>query len=81
MANFQLVFQSSNRWQCDGTRSENRVGDQDSGSQGRPVSSELQVPGEPGHCVQEDHTLGDFPRRFSFKIASIAPAEMSNTPP
>ena len=29
---------------------ENRVGDQDNGSQGRPVSSGLQVPGETGHC-------------------------------
>ena len=29
---------------------ENRVGDQDSGGPGRPVSSGLQVPGEPGHC-------------------------------
>ena len=29
---------------------ENRVGDQDTGSPGRPVSSGLQVPGEPGHC-------------------------------
>ena len=28
----------------------NRVGDQDTGSLGRPVSSGLQVPGEPGHC-------------------------------
>ena len=28
---------------------ENRVGDQDFGSPGRPVSSGLQVPGEPGH--------------------------------
>jgi len=27
---------------------ENRVGDQDFGSPGRPVSSGLQVPGEPG---------------------------------
>jgi hypothetical protein len=26
---------------------ENRVGDQDTGSPGRPVSSRLQVPGEP----------------------------------
>jgi hypothetical protein len=26
------------------------VGDKDTGSPGRPVSSELQVPGEPGHC-------------------------------
>jgi len=29
---------------------ENMVGDQDTGSPGRPVSSGLQVPGEPGHC-------------------------------
>jgi len=29
---------------------ENREGDQDTGSQGRPVSSGLQVPSEPGHC-------------------------------
>ena len=29
---------------------ENRVGDQDIGSPGRPVSSGLQVLGEPGHC-------------------------------
>ena len=29
---------------------ENRVGDQDIGSPGRPVSSGLQVPGQPGHC-------------------------------
>jgi hypothetical protein len=29
---------------------ENRVGDQNTGSLGRPVSSGLQVPGETGHC-------------------------------
>jgi len=29
---------------------ENSVGDQDTGSPGRPVSSGLQVPGESGHC-------------------------------
>ena len=29
---------------------ENRVCDQDVGSPGRPVSSGLQVPDEPGHC-------------------------------
>ena len=29
---------------------ENSVGQQDSESPGRPVSSGLQVPGEPGHC-------------------------------
>jgi len=29
---------------------ENRVGGPDTGSPGRPVSSLLQMPGEPGHC-------------------------------
>ena len=29
---------------------ENRVGNQDIGNPGRPVSSGLQVPGEPEHC-------------------------------
>jgi len=33
-----------------GQHPENRVGDQDTGIQARPVSSVLQVPGEPGHC-------------------------------
>jgi len=32
-----------------GSDPENRVGDQDVGSPGRPVSPRLQVPGEPGH--------------------------------
>ena len=31
---------------------ENRVGDQDIGSPGRPVTSGLQVPDEPGHCAR-----------------------------
>ena len=38
----------------------------------RPVSR--------GVVVQEQDTLGDLPRRFSYKIPSIAPAEISNTP-
>jgi hypothetical protein len=29
---------------------ENRVRDQDTENSGRPVSSGMQVPGEPGHC-------------------------------
>ena len=33
-----------------GSNPENRVGDKDIGSPGRPVSSGLQVPGELGHC-------------------------------
>ena len=37
---------------------ENRVGDQDIGSPDRPVSSGLQVVGEPGHCrARTRHTL------------------------
>ena len=36
---------------------ENRVGDQDIGSPGRSVSSELQVPGEPGHCHARARSL------------------------
>jgi hypothetical protein len=42
MATFQLFFQ--------GLDPENRVGDQNTVSPGRPVSSGLQVPGGPGHC-------------------------------
>ena len=34
-----------------GTDPENGVGDQDTGNPGRPVSSGLQVPDEPGHCL------------------------------
>ena len=33
-----------------GPDQKNRVGDQDNGCPGRPDSSGLQVPGEPGHC-------------------------------
>ena len=36
---------------------ENRVGDQDTGNLGRPVSSGLQVPGEPGHCRAKTRPL------------------------
>ena len=61
---------------------ENWVGDQDTGSPGRPVSSGLQVPGEPGHCCARKNPLGDLSSRgvFPSKCPSIAPAEMSNTP-
>jgi len=58
----------------------NRVGDQDIGSPGRPVSSGLQVPAEPGHCLARtrppwwpSHDI------FLSKCPSVAPAEMSNT--
>ena len=43
---------------------ENKVGDQESGSPGRPVSSRLQVPGEPGIIVQEQDSLGELPAAF-----------------
>jgi len=43
---------------------ENRVGDQDTGSPDRPVSSGLQVPGEPGHCRARTRHLGDLPAAF-----------------
>ena len=54
MATFQLLF---NCFSVQGTGGsptgpdpENRVGDQNIGSPGRPVSSGSQVPGEPAHC-------------------------------
>jgi len=57
MANFQLFFSvQGTGGSPTGPDPENRVGDQDTGSPGRPVSSGLQVPGEPGH--------GDFPAAF-----------------
>jgi len=43
---------------------ENRVGDQDTGSPGRPVSSALQVPCKPGHCRARKDSLGDLPAAF-----------------
>ena len=52
-----------------GPDQENRVGDQDILSTGRPVSSGLQVPGEPGHCRARTIPLGEFPRCFSFKMS------------
>jgi hypothetical protein len=35
------------------------VGDQDNGSPGRPISSGLQVAGEPGQCRARPRPLGD----------------------
>jgi len=62
-----------------GPDTENRVGDQDIRSPGRPVSSGLQVPGEPGQLSYKNKTLlVTFPRRFSFK-RSVPPLEMRNT--
>ena len=51
MANFQMFFSDQRTGGSPtGPDPGNRVGDQDTGSSGRPVSSGLQVPGEPGHC-------------------------------
>jgi len=51
MATFQLFFSvQGTGGSPTGPDPENRVGDQDVGSSGRPVSSGLQVPSEPGHC-------------------------------
>ena len=59
---------------------ENRVYDQGIANTGRPLSSGLQVLGEPGHCRartrQHWWTSGDV---FSSKWPSITPTEMSNT--
>ena len=47
-----------------GSDPENRVGDQDTGSPGSPVSSGLQVPGEPGIVLQEQDPLRDLIAAF-----------------
>ena len=50
-----------------GSDPEHRVGDQDTGSPGRPVSSWLPVPIEPGIVVQEQDPFGHFSTAFSIK--------------
>ena len=51
MATFQLLFSVQRTGGSPmGPDPENRVGDQDIGSPGRPVPSRLQVPGEQEHC-------------------------------
>ena len=60
---------------------ENWVGDQDNGSPGRPVSSGLQVPSEPGHCRARTRPTWWTSRGvFASKCPSIVPTEISNTP-
>jgi len=57
MANFQLFFSVQGTGGIStGPDPENRVGDQDIGSPDRPFSSELQVLGEPGHCLTRTRT-------------------------
>jgi len=49
---------------------ENREGDEDTVSPDRPVSSWLQVPGEPGHChARTRPPLVTFLRCVSFKMS------------
>jgi len=51
MATFQLFFSVQGTGGIPtGPDPENMVGDPDNGNPGRPVSSGLQVPGEPGRC-------------------------------
>ena len=50
---------------------ENRVCDQDTGSQGRPISCGMQVQGEPGHCRARTNLLEHSLRSFFFKISFI----------
>ena len=53
MATFQLFSSVQGTGSSPtGPDPENRVSDQDTGSPGRPVSSGLQVPAEPGHCAR-----------------------------
>jgi len=51
MENFQLFFSvQGTGGSPTGPDPKNKVGDQDTGSPDRPVSSGLQVPGETSHC-------------------------------
>jgi len=59
---------------------ENRVGDQDTRSPGRSVSSVLQVPRETGHCRARTRPPRWTSRVvFPSKCPSVAPEEISNT--
>ena len=65
MATFQLFFSvQGTDGSPTGPDPENRVGDENTGSPGRPVSSGLQVPGEPGHCCARTRPLGELPAAF-----------------
>ena len=80
MATFKCFSVQGTGGSSTGTDPEIRVGDQETGSPGSPISSGLQVPCEPGHCRARTRppwlpSHGIFPS----KCPSIAPAEMSNT--
>ena len=71
MANFKLFFFSvqGTGGSPTGLQRENRVGDQDTGSPGRPVSSGLQVPVSRSIVMQEQAPLLTLERRFYFKMS------------
>jgi len=65
MANFQFFFSVQvTGGSPTGPDTENRMGDQDIGSPGTPVSSGLQVPVEPGHCRARTRNLGELLAAF-----------------
>ena len=71
MTTFQLFFSvQGTGGSPTGPDPENSVGVQHTGSPGRPVSSGLQVPGEPVHChARTRPPLVILLRRFSFKMS------------
>ena len=82
MATFQFLFLvQGTGGSPTGPDPESRVRVRDIGSPGRPVTSGLQVPGEPGHFRARTRPLGDLPAAFYLRNAlpPVAPAEMSNT--
>ena len=82
MANFQLFFSVQRTGGSPmGPDPENRVGDQDTGSPGRPVSSVLQVSGEPGHSrARTGHSWWTSRGVFPSKSPSVAPTQTINNP-
>jgi len=65
MANFQLFFPVYGTGGSPmGPDPQNRVGDQDTGSPDRSVSSALQVPVSRGFFMQEQDLLGEIPAAF-----------------
>jgi len=65
MATIQLFFSLQRTdGSLTGTDPDNWVGDQDTGSPGRPISSGLQVSDEPGHCRERTDPLRELPAAF-----------------
>jgi len=82
MENFQFFF-SIQRTSGSPTGPDpvNRLGDQDNGSPGRPVSSGLQIPCESEICpTRTRHIWWNSPHIFPSKHPSITSAEIINTP-